>query len=142
MGIQGPPGFLSERLSLSLFLLSNCGLKNSGVWDVRMQSIPSCTCPEIESVVLKGQELKGENSPIGSCLWTFRICHSRPLKKCCRPKAEACCNPSPEELRVADASQLLVCLIHKKSPFLTALYFLQVPGLYRPEQHAALLARG
>ena len=141
MGIQGPPGFLFEQLSLSLFLLNNCRFKNYGVWDVHMQGIHSCRCLEIETVFLKGQKLKGEKSPIGCCPWRLHICYSHPLKNCCRPKAEVCCNLSPEELRVADASQLLVCLVHKKSPFLTALYFLQVPGSYHPEQRAALLGR-
>lgn len=43
-------------------------------------------------------------------------------------------------MRVADASHLLICLIHKKSPCLTASDFLEDPGLYHPEQCATVLA--
>lgn len=56
IGNSGPPGFLFERLSLSLFLLNNCGFKNYGCWDVRMQSIHSQRCPEIETVFFEGAE--------------------------------------------------------------------------------------
>lgn len=102
-----------------------------------MQSVHSCTCLEIETVFLKGLKLEGEKSTIGCCQWELHICHSRPFRKCCRLKAEVCCNLQPEEMRAADASHLLLCLIHKKSPFLTAVDFLEDPGLYHPEWCAA-----
>lgn len=137
MGIQGPPGFLFERLSLSLCLLSNCWFRNYSVWDACKAS----TAVGAWRQFLKEQKLKGEKSCLGCCLWSLRICLSHPLKKCCHPKAKVCCL-SPEELRVSDASQLLIFLIHEKSPFFTVLRFLQVPGLYHPEQRATLLARG
>lgn len=106
-----------------------------------MQSNHSCRCPEIETVFLKGQELKGEKSTIGCCPWGLHIRHSHPFRKCCFCKDEVCCNLQPEETRVADASHLLLCLIDKKSPCLTTSDFLEDPGLYHPEQCAMLLAR-
>lgn len=80
-----------------------------------------CRCPEIGTVFLKWQKLKGEKSLLGCCLWRLHICHSHPFQKCCRPKAEVCCSLSPEGLRVAGAFQSLVCLIHKKNIFCKSL---------------------
>lgn len=55
------------------------------------------------------------------------------LKSAAAPKPRFAAVLSPEGLKVADAFQLLLSLMHKKNPFLNILYFLQVPALCHPE---------
>lgn len=78
---------------------------------------------------------------MGAVSGDFLFAIPTPFERAAAPKLSFAIVLSPEGLRVAGASQLLVCLIHKKNPFLTALHFLQVPGLYHPEQGVMLLAR-